>query len=175
MVECPPYPEESLDPAISFRASAFTYEGRAGQAVRRLKYERATALASFMAAKVYETASDQNLLQDRLVIPVPIHWSRRCQRGFNQAELLCETFPKLTVETHLLVRRKATLPQARLSLSLRETNLKGAFAVRGSCEGLSVLLVDDVITSGNTARECARTLLSAGAFDVGVVTFAGEF
>ena len=166
--------DDRLDPLLSFRASAYEYEGRAAQAVRRLKYSRATSLAAFMSDAIKTVACDAGLVDDRLVLPVPIHWSRRCVRGFNQAELLCEALPKEQVRTTVLARIKPTASQAGLNADQRRKNLTGAFQVRGKLDGQRILLVDDVLTTGQTGRECARVLLEAGAIEVGLLTFAAE-
>lgn len=160
--------------AIHTRLHCFTYEGRAAQAVRRLKFERSTVLAAPMAAMLsahFESVVSINKRFD-FVVPIPIHWSRRCVRGFNQSDLLAEQLPE--VDRHLLQRRRATHPQVGLSAAQRAENLSGAFRVLGNVQGRSVLLVDDVYTSGATARECARTLKQAGARSVSVITFCSE-
>jgi ComF family protein len=174
MTPLEPLSEESADRVLSFRLSAYSYESRAAQAVKRLKYSRATSLAVFMADAIATIANETEVVADRLIVPVPIHWTRRCTRGFNQAELLCEAFPAEAVCRDILFRAKATAPQASLKAEQRRTNLVNAFRVRGKLDGKRVLLVDDVVTTGHTARECARVLMEAGAIDVGLVTFAAE-
>lgn len=169
-----PLSEPTADDVLSFRLSAFEYEGRASQAVRRLKYSRATSLAGFMADAVKTTACQTEMAKGRIIVPVPIHWRRRCARGFNQAELLCEAFPAADIRRNLLIRTRATPSQAGLNADERRRNLTGAFKVLGHLDGKRVLLVDDVLTTGHTGRECARALLGAGAIDVGLVTFAAE-
>jgi len=158
------------DPLLTYRLCLFQYEGRAAQAVRRLKYERATSLAPWMAERVAEAVAAHRL-DPELVIPVPIHWSRRCQRGFNQAEVLCASIPRVQ---RTLMRIRRTRPQVGLSLDERAKNLAGAFRSESSLVGQRVLLVDDVFTTGHTARECARSLRAAGAAEVGVLAFCGE-
>lgn len=157
---------------LSFRAGVFLYEGRASQAVRRLKYARSTALAKFMATalapRIEELAGP-----DDLVVPVPIHWRRRGERGFNQAELLCEGPHPRTVARDVLKRTRATPPQASLPVAARGENLLGAFAAdTNRVAGRRVLLVDDVLTTGHTAQVCARVLTEAGAKEVGILAFA---
>ena len=105
---------------------------------------------------------------------MPIHWSRTVTRGFNQAELLCEQLPRELINNNILRRTRATRPQVGLSHEERARNLEGAFEVIQSVEGNSVLLIDDVLTSGGTARECASVLKKAGAIEVGIYTFAAE-
>lgn len=166
--------EDSPDSVLSFRLSAYAYDGRASQAVKRLKYSRATSLAGFMSQAIADMATDADVASDRFIIPVPIHWTRRCARGFNQAELLCEELPRESVRRDILIRAKPTVPQASLRAEQRRVNLVNAFRVKGNLEGKRVLLVDDVVTTGHTARECAKVLMAAGAIDVGLITFAAE-
>lgn len=170
MTSAPIKAEFNLGQALDFRVVCYPYEGRSGQAVRRLKYSRATALVDFMSFELKQEKAAQNL-DDYVVVPVPIHWSRLCERGFNQAELLCRAFPH---ESKMLTRIRATRPQVGLDREQRSRNLTGAFRSNASASGCKVLLVDDVVTSGQTAGECALTLKQAGAIEVGILAFCGE-
>ena len=159
-------------PPLPFRASLFQYDRRAGQAVRRLKYARSTALAATMAdllaPQIAELAKD-----DDLVVPVPIHARRRGERGFNQSDFLVRGARGRTVSKNVLKRVRMTPPQASLPVAQRGESLRGAFVADSSVAGRRVLLVDDVLTTGHTARECASALVAAGATEVGVLAFAG--
>jgi ComF family protein len=154
---------------LDFRSSLYLYEGRSGQAVRRLKYARSTSLKAFLAAEIARGIELGGWTR-YTVVPVPIHWRRKCQRGFNQAEILCASTP----HERALMRNRATRPQVGLDREQRLKNLSGAFTVVGDVSGKDILLVDDVVTSGQTARECARTLKAAGAAEVGIIAFCGE-
>jgi ComF family protein len=160
--------EENQD--LDYHGSVFRYHGRAGQVVRKLKYQRCTGLAGFMAAAVNATVQSEGIDFD-LVVAVPIHWYRRCSRGFNQAELIAKELPH---QGNALRRIRATHPQAGLSTAQRLRNLDGAFQVTADVRGKSVLLIDDVVTSGQTARECSKALKESGAREVGVLAFCGE-
>lgn len=157
--------------ALDGVARIYVYEGRAEQAVRRLKYSRATSLARPMANLMAEFASRAGLLDADLIVPVPIHWTRRSGRGFNQSDLLCESLPR--IDAHVMKRTKATRPQVGLNPQQRRRNLIDAFQCAPSVVGKSVLLVDDVITTGHTVDECARTLKRAGAISVRALAFCG--
>lgn len=158
---------------VAARLALYRYEGKAEEAVKALKYSRRTALAARMSALMRDAYDQIGYVPDAIV-PVPIHWRRRCHRGFNQSELLCEAFPSELVQPNLLERWKATTPQVRLTREQRQKNLRGAFKGTQVVPD-HVLLIDDVYTSGHTAEECARTLIQGGAKRVTVLTFcAGE-
>ena len=123
-----------------------------------------------MARQIAERA--EPLAYD-VAVPVPIHWTRWCQRGFNQSELLCTYFDRSRVRLDLLRRKRRTRPQVGLSEQDRMTNLDGAFEATG-CRGMHVLLIDDVVTTGGTALECARALRRAGATSVSLLAYAGR-
>ena len=158
------------DSELDFIGSVFRYPGRAGQAVRLLKYHRRTALTDFMARKILE-ATQMEGLQFDIATAIPIHWFRLASRGFNQADLLSSG---LSSRQMVLRRVRATKPQAGLTTSERLKNLEDAFEVIADVQGKTVLLIDDVVTSGQTARECAKALRLAGATSVGIVAFAGD-
>lgn len=111
-----------------------------------------------------------------VIVPMPLHWRKRLQRGFNQAELLAKVVSRRSGVgiTNALRRRKQTDPQAGLTRSQRRTNVAGAFEVsrREQVEGRHVLLIDDVLTTGATAGACAAALKRAGARRVTLLTLA---
>ncbi len=109
-----------------------------------------------------------------VIVPMPMHWLRRWQRGFNQAELLAQD---LSRRTHLPVRNAARRVkhgrvQAGLTNAKRRLNVAGAFRVTHPSwvMGQRVLLIDDVMTTGSTASACARILKRAGAAHVSLLT-----
>lgn len=112
-----------------------------------------------------------------VVMPVPMHWSRRIWRGANSPEALAMVMADwLSVPTtsRLLVRRRRTIPQATLSPGRRRANVRGAFFVHPHRDllGAKVLLVDDILTTGATLSEAAKTLRKAGVADVSVAVLA---
>lgn len=112
-----------------------------------------------------------------VVVPIPLHASRMRERGFNQAALFAREFARgacLQYRDDILIRTRATHAQAELVRDERLRNVDGAFACKKSENvfDASVLLVDDVFTSGSTLNEAARTLRNAGARDVRALTFA---
>jgi ComF family protein len=126
-----------------------------------------------------------NLNSIDMIIPVPLHVKRFRTRGFNQAFLLVKDWDKIAatwnvklpvmqIERHALVRNRWTEPQTGLGRKKRMANIKNAFSLKNSPKiiGKRILLVDDVLTTGATANECAKVLLRGGAGQVDVLTLA---
>ena len=169
------------------RAVAFgLYEGRMREAIHALKYNKihpaARNLGRVLALAIAQLANEAPA--DLLVVPVPLHRSKNSQRGFNQARALARealahlrrTHPKwhLTLAPSTLMRLRATESQAGLTSRQRRLNVRGAFSVSDSAvvKDKHVLLVDDILTTGATARAAARALTRAGASSVWVATLA---
>ena len=111
---------------------------------------------------------------DYVLMPVPLHISRLRKRGYNQAYEIAKEISKCSsreLDT-TLVRQKNTAMQAQLELKQRAKNVSKAFAVNQPLINKNIILVDDVMTSGNTLKECAKTLRKAGAENVRVLVFA---
>lgn len=156
---------DALDGAIA----AFDYEGAVRRAVRGLKYRHTKSLAGLMGRNVVPLLARHD---DALVLPIPLHRSRQRSRGFNQTELILRGAGYDHPAARLL-REKKTRAQFGLSHGERRTNVRGAFRYDGpKLAGRTVLVVDDVITTGATVNECARVLKDAGARRVFAVAFA---
>jgi ComF family protein len=162
--------------------SASGYGPAASACVHAFKYgrrrEAGQAMARLMRRELGEALRP---LRDRLAVvaPVPIHWRRRFWRGFNQSDLLAEALAEelgLPCRLNLLRRVRHTCRQALLPRERRAENVRGAFALgdvaSAGLDGVGVLLVDDVVTTGNTIEACARALLDAGAREAWVACFA---
>jgi len=169
--------QEEEPPFFIARATG-PYESCHRQVVKQYKFMEKRKLSHVMARMmsqiVLETPEYWPL---DMVIPVPMSREGLIKRGFDQSELLASRIARrigVRFEPHLLVRVKAGPPQRELSREMREKNLLHAFAVErpDRLRGKNVLLVDDVYTTGSTARECTRTLLGAGAKRVGVIAWA---
>jgi ComF family protein len=149
------------------------YEGTLRSLIHLYKYGRMTPLHAPLGRLLARALP----LDERFdaVIPAPLHWRRQWQRGFNQSELLARGIARrlgVPLLRRTLRRARATRPQAGLSNSARRDNMTGAFRVRGRLDGRSVLLVDDVMTTGSTAAACAIALKRAGARRVVLLTVA---
>ncbi len=155
--------------ALDGGLAAFDMEGAARKAVHALKYRSLRAIAPGMAAYLGELRSGAEFDG---AMPVPLHRSRMNARGFNQAEVLLSQLDWQRAPGRLRRVRK-TATQVGMHLGERRNNVAGAFAYEGpSLGGLAVALVDDVITTGATANECARVLRDHGARRVIIIAFA---
>lgn len=176
-----------LAPPPFVRAVAYgAYRGRMKGAIHALKYDRlhpaARGLGRLLAQAIAQLAGQAP--GELLVVPVPLHRSKHAQRGFNQARALArealgflsESHPawRLTLAPSALMRLRATESQAGLTPRMRRLNVRGAFSVSApaAVQGKDILLVDDILTTGATARAAAQALRKAGANSVYVATLA---
>lgn len=174
-----------LAPPQFERAVAFgTYADELRELIHLLKFERVPAAAEPLGVALAQAIAPLRAVAaaELLVVAVPLFPARERQRGYNQSVLLAaaalrrlrrvERGWRLIAAHGVLVRRRRTESQWTLAPRQRRRNLQGAFRVAGEVSGREVLLVDDILTSGATAREAARVLRAAGATRVWVATAA---
>lgn len=169
---------EGLDSAVVLVRSAAWFSGCVPELIHALKYARRREIASLLA-ELANAGGSLDRLPERpdLIVPVPLHWRRRIRRGFNQSQLIAGELSALCgipLAGRKVVRVRSTATQTRLSPEQRRRNVAGAFVCRRRSEldGASVLVVDDVMTTGATLGEVARSLAEAGAKRVFAWTFA---
>ncbi len=163
-------------PPFLWAKSAGLYDETLRRAVQQFKYRGGFNLDRPLAALMKEALHGPlgDFCPD-LLVPVPLYVTRLRQRSYNQALLLARALGRcwqLPVSSRLLLRTRSTPPQIGLKAAQRRRNLRGAFALRRPLRGERVLLIDDVMTTGATARECSRTLLDGGAGEVAVAVLA---
>ena len=145
------------------------FESRLREAIHQFKFNQRIGLDRPLGITLNRLLPAE--LELDLIVPVPLHCQRLRQRSYNQSLLLARELSRLRalpVATELLVKPLETVPQQELSARERERNLAQAFCVLGELKGQRVLLVDDVMTTGSTARVCSQALRSAGAREVRV-------
>jgi ComF family protein len=177
-----------LAPPEFARAVAYAeYDAEVREMLHLLKFSGAREVAGHLLGNYLAQAIlklEAHVARELLVIPVPLFGARERSRGFNQSKLLAEAAVKrlrslrrgwkLKIETKSLVRLKDTRALFTMQPHQRRKNLRGAFRILDAeaIRGREVLLIDDIMTTGATARECARVLLRAGAAKVWVATVA---
>ena len=158
--------------------AAFRYDEHSRGLILDLKYRDRTYLAPALARLLYQ-AGRELVGEADAIVPVPLHRWRLARRRFNQSTLLAQQLGKLASKPVLadaLLRHRATRSQGGLNRTARRRNVRGAFRLREreqhQINGLKVLLIDDVMTTGATVAASARCLLRGGAAVVDVLTLA---
>ena len=160
---------ETLQAGMGYQyaTALFFYSGNYKKISRALKYRRDFGCGEYFAGMLGDSLKGSALYSDvDLVVPVPLHWTRRLSRGYNQAEVLAREVAKrlgAPCNAGLLVRQKRTKTQTKVSAQERSGNVRGAFALRGQPPAgvRHILLVDDVYTTGATLSACRDALSSA--------------
>ena len=161
-------------PRIARTRAAVAYGELARGLAIRLKYGRKVAIARTMARYMAPLVGEGD---DRILVPVPLHRARLWSRGFNQSALVARELSRrlgIAADPLALTRTRRTPALKGMSASQRRRTVAGAFRVRDkdAVAGKTVILVDDVLTTGSTAEACARTLKQAGAARVELVSWA---
>ncbi len=164
-------------PAWRLATAPLRYDFPVDRLVQALKYRRDLAAGSALAAAMLRgPLPDVPRELTPWLVPVPLHWTRALWRGFNQATELALLLARATgwpLRHRWLRRRRRTPPQSALALADRQHNLDGAFRWHGpALDGRTIVLVDDVLTSGATAGACARALTGAASVDLWVAARA---
>ncbi|HDD35669.1 MAG TPA: ComF family protein [Candidatus Desulfofervidus auxilii] len=168
-------------PFFSALRAIFVYNDPIKKAIIQFKFQHNTALAPFFIKEILLHLKDfiESIKPD-LILSVPLHIKRLRERGFNQSSLLAKGLAKainVPYKQKILKKNKHTLPQVGLSLNERKKNVRGSFIIRKPeyieyIKEKSILLLDDVCTTGSTVNECAKVLIKAGAKAVWVITLA---
>ena len=159
------------------RRSLFEFNGLGRKLIHEIKYHNGNFLLPDLGRMSSIPFGD---MAGSILVPVPIHWRRRWSRGFNQSELICKT---LAAEhgcrtCNMLRRIRHCRPQVGLHLRERLRNVEGAFSMaqkflwKGIAKDAKLCLVDDMITTGATASECAKVLMGGGGHNIHVRTLA---
>ncbi|MBQ7793746.1 MAG: ComF family protein [Clostridia bacterium] len=157
----------------------FAYDGEIRRIVHELKFRAASAYALPLARLIFDALPpyyDYSFYD--FVIPVPLHWERLEERGYNQAELLAAPLARLLgipMADDVLFRIRKTERQMVLTRARRIENVKGAFWADKSVSGKNILLIDDIYTVGATVGECAAALREKGAADIDAVVLCTNF
>lgn len=162
-------------PKLDRIRAAVAYDDIPRSVALRLKYGRKVALAKTMARYMAPLGSERH--RDAMLVPVPLHRWRLWNRGFNQSALVAHELGRhwgFDVESRALRRVKPTRPLKGMNHAQRRKAVAGAFIASSHLrlKGKSVILIDDVLTSGSTAEACAKALRRAGAERVELICWA---
>jgi len=156
--------------------SAFVYDENSKNLILALKFYDKVSNAPVLARFMFNAAKDIFKQNPDLIIPVPLHYMRLIKRKYNQSALLAAELSKLSgVKVDFSLKRsKNTIPQVKFSGKARVKNVRGAFCVKNNkaIKGKDIILIDDVLTTGSTLKECAIALKKAGARKVYAITTA---
>jgi ComF family protein len=155
-------------PAYIQVRAPWIYEEKMRFLIQRWKFHGERRLTPLLASLWLQSAPTMDAVD--VIVPVPLHWWRLVQRGYNQSQLLATQLKRqsrdarqIPLMNRLLVRQRHTQLQSGLSAPERIDNLAQAFHTRQCCSGLSIAVVDDIMTTGSTANSIALKLLNAGA------------
>ncbi|MBI4041932.1 MAG: ComF family protein [Deltaproteobacteria bacterium] len=174
---------QQADPhSIRSMRSLWRYSEEVGRFIGAIKFKGETALLKWAASQTFEHFGKELFSGIDALVPVPLSSKSFSQRLFNQTVLLSKHLSRLSgIPDHLLLEKlNETPPQRELPREARLKNLKGAFRLRNKYktmakEGGTILLIDDVLTTGATLKECAQVLKEAGFDDVRAFTLARNF
>ncbi|MBU1179626.1 ComF family protein, partial [Patescibacteria group bacterium] len=146
--------------------------------IKSFKYRYLQDIAEDLAPTIRKFLLKYNTLvevkEGTAIIPVPLHWYRKCSRGFNQAEELAEIVGRilnLKIEKDIVIKTKKSKNQANVEFEKRFINLKGAFSLQKKAPK-NVIIIDDVFTTGSTVGEIAGILTANGTENIQVITLA---
>lgn len=167
---------QTHQPDFDMAHALFSYAGPAGSLIISFKFHG----EFFLGPRVLKRAIETGWMPDGLgeldaIVPVPLHPRRERERGYNQALLLAKTLARhldRPLHRRVIRRTRHTGQQTKLAAHRRWENVRGAFQADADVRGARLLLVDDVMTTGATASECARVLKKSGAASVSVLTLA---
>ena len=156
--------------------SAFWFDEAMQQLMHELKYKGRRRIGEQLGRITFKELSHEvPWKQFDTLVPIPLYRSQKRERGFNQALVLAQVISEetgVTIDEELIVRHRPTRSQTGLSIPERQENVADCFRPSRPGEGLNVLLIDDVLTTGATASACAQSLKGAGCGDVAVLTVA---
>ncbi|MDR3253704.1 MAG: ComF family protein [Endomicrobium sp.] len=174
---CRKYPKEY---SFDKMRSVYLYKDSLRNLILKFKYSNRIFLAKNFGQVMYETMQIYNFYSNAdFIIPVPLNIIRKIKRGYNQAELLANEISSasnIPVLNNVLLRKKITKPQFKLSKNERLKNIKGSFLIKNSniVHSKNILLVDDIATTSATVSACSSALKKAGSKEVYVLTLARD-
>jgi len=161
---------------FAFCICAYAYSGIVRKKILQFKFQNKKYLYQSLSQKLFEILKEYQEEIDE-IIAVPISWKRFCERGYNQTSLIASFLAKALKKRqlkHVLIKSKNNNKQSRLKIQERISNVTGVYAVlqKEKIAGKTILLIDDILTTGATIRECSRVLRESGAKKIIVAVVA---
>lgn len=167
---------ENHPPIYDCAKAIWAYDDFSSNIVKNFKFGDKTAIAPYLG-KILSQRGNELIDKADIIAPVPLHYKRLRQRRYNQAALLCNHINnkyRHKLQLDLLVRTEYTIPQVELPYNKRQQNVENAFTLNqkynSKIQDKTILLIDDVITTGATVNSCANILKSQGANEIYVLT-----
>lgn len=147
------------------------------QILYQIKYDSNSHMAENLGILIGNQLKNSDFSNADLLIPIPLHKSKKSQRGFNQSEILADGISKILnikIDSTSVVRTKYTTSQTFLNKEERQDNVRNVFHVTNQniIQNKKVILIDDVITTGSTIEACAQEILKAGASEIMLLSLA---
>jgi competence protein ComFC len=161
---------------FNIASAACLYNDQARNLIHRYKFDGLTGISSFLGKLILQKyLYDDRLGGEDMIIAVPLHRTRLRERGFNQSELLAKylsRYVSIPVAADVMFRIKNTDPLYEMTIEQRQKNLRGAFRIKDKSriKDKTILVIDDIYTTGSTSYEVAKTLKKAGAMKVHILT-----
>ncbi len=158
---------EIKDARISDIYIGYEYSDQLKELMHLFKYQRFTKLSAVFASAIASQVKKNEMID--LIVPVPLHVKKKHERGYNQSELIAEELSKrinVNYNFDVLYRKKYTVSQTTLNKNERMQNVGDAFVCKQNIQDKTLLIVDDVITTGSTLKACAQCVLQNGAKNV---------
>lgn len=159
----------------------FPYKGIIRDKLIEYKFQNKSYLARMFGTLIRnETCLMKTIKSYDYIIPIPIHQERIRKRGYNQSELILKytIYEKYKINTKILKKEINNLPQSTLNKEKRKENVQGVYKIKKEMQNKinkkSILLFDDIYTTGNTVNECSKILKRSGAFKIDVLTIAKD-
>jgi ComF family protein len=152
-------------PTIDSTFSLFQYKSPIDYFIKQVKFQHSLILAELLGKLMVKQISEQKITLPEAIIPIPLHNKRIRQRGYNQALEIARPLARqlnIPIVTNCLIRNKHTRPQTDCSIKERKKNMLNSFAVAKPTTYKTIAIIDDVITTGSTVNEAARTLKTSG-------------
>ncbi len=173
--------ENKTDKFFNKHGYIFKYEGQIRKLLIDYKFNDKPYLYKTFSKIILNSKTMTDFINNyEIIIPVPIHKKRLNSRGYNQSELLAREISRklknIKILNKLLIKTENNVAQSTLSKEERISNVKNIYKVRndGLIKGKSIILLDDIYTTGNTVNECSRVLKENGAREIGVFTISKD-